>query len=146
MATVKKILVEWRGGSSGGIEVGKTYKVNIMRNTFKDSNGLERDARWAKWVDPKPLFNAGQPLVLELAPIPDSGKKYLKKITDAQGNTARVDVYDVLKAFNVTDPALQHLIKKALNAGLRGHKDLANDLQDITDSAIRAQQLNKQGN
>jgi hypothetical protein len=53
-----------------------------------------------------------------------------------------VDVYDVLKAFNVTCPALQHLIKKALNTGNRGHKDLETDLQDIIDSAIRAKALN----
>jgi len=53
----------------------------------------------------------------------------------------QVDVYDVLKAFNVTDPALQHLIKKALCCGLRGHKDQAQDLQDIVDSSLRAQQL-----
>lgn len=52
-----------------------------------------------------------------------------------------VDVYDVLKAWNVTNPALQHLIKKALQPGERGHKDLEQDLQDIIDSAIRAKEL-----
>lgn len=52
------------------------------------------------------------------------------------------DVYDVLKAFDVTCPALQHLIKKALCAGLRGHKDKTQDLKDILDSAKRAIELN----
>lgn len=52
-----------------------------------------------------------------------------------------VDVYDVLKAYNVTNSALQHLIKKALAVGQRGHKDAAEDLQDIIDSAVRAQEL-----
>ena len=42
-----------------------------------------------------------------------------------------MDVYDVLEAFKVTCPALQHLIKKALCAGLRGHKDIIQDLRDI---------------
>tara|TARA_R110000851_G_scaffold76652_1_gene168615 strand:+ start:411 stop:812 length:402 start_codon:yes stop_codon:yes gene_type:complete len=51
------------------------------------------------------------------------------------------DVYDVLKAFEVTNPALQHLIKKALKVGNRGHKDIETDLQDIIDSAVRAKQL-----
>ena len=54
-----------------------------------------------------------------------------------------VDVYDVLQAFNVTNPALQHLVKKALAVGQRGHKDTAEDLQDIVDSALRAQELDK---
>ena len=52
-----------------------------------------------------------------------------------------VDVYDVLRAFHVTNPALQHLIKKALNCGNRGHKDRLTDHQDIIDSAVRAKQL-----
>lgn len=52
-----------------------------------------------------------------------------------------VDVYDVLKAFIVVNPALQHLVKKALAVGQRGHKDAAEDLQDIIDSAIRAKEL-----
>lgn len=52
-----------------------------------------------------------------------------------------IDVYDVLKAFEVADPALQHLIKKALCAGLRGHKNKEQDLIDILDSAKRALEL-----
>ena len=52
-----------------------------------------------------------------------------------------VDVYDVLQAWGVSNPALQHLIKKALQCGQRGHKDNAQDLQDIIDSAIRAKEL-----
>ncbi|EAS0628072.1 hypothetical protein [Salmonella enterica] len=56
-----------------------------------------------------------------------------------------VDVYDVLHAFNVTNPALQHLIKKALCAGLRGHKDRMQDLIETRDSAIRAIEL-EEGN
>lgn len=52
-----------------------------------------------------------------------------------------VDVYDVLQAFAVTNPALQHLVKKALAVGQRGHKDAAEDLQDIIDSALRAKEL-----
>lgn len=51
------------------------------------------------------------------------------------------DVYDILKAWDVRNPALQHLIKKALQAGNRGHKDLMEDLQDILDSAKRAIEL-----
>lgn len=54
-----------------------------------------------------------------------------------------VDVYDVLKAFNVNNPALQHLVKKSLAVGQRGHKDAAEDLQDIIDSALRAQELHQ---
>ena len=52
-----------------------------------------------------------------------------------------IDVYDVLTAFNVTNPALQHLVKKALCCGLRGHKDKAQDMAEILESAKRAVEL-----
>ena len=64
--------------------------------------------------------------------------KYTKSI-----HGVSVDVYDVLMAWGVTNPALQHLIKKALQCGQRGHKDKQQDLQDIIDSAIRAQELER---
>lgn len=62
--------------------------------------------------------------------------KYTKTI-----HGVSVDVYDVLQAWGVSNPALQHLIKKALQCGQRGHKGNAQDLQDIIDSAIRAKEL-----
>lgn len=52
-----------------------------------------------------------------------------------------VDVYDILMAFDVTNPALQHLIKKALMPGTRGHKTREEDLREILASAKRAIKL-----
>lgn len=49
----------------------------------------------------------------------------------------KVDVYRILDIFDVTDPCLQHLVKKGLCAGKRGHKDFRKDLQDIIDTAQR---------
>lgn len=49
-----------------------------------------------------------------------------------------VDVYRVLKLFEVTDPAIQHAIKKLLWAGKRGAKDLSKDYQEAIDSVERA--------
>lgn len=66
-----------------------------------------------------------------------SNNKYQREIKPG----VFVDVYDVLKAWDVRNPALQHLVKKALAVGQRGHKDAAEDLQDIVDSAVRAQEL-----
>lgn len=55
-----------------------------------------------------------------------------------------IDVYAVLELFGVTNPCIQHIVKKALCTGKRGHKDFAKDLQDIADTANRAVELNKQ--
>ena len=68
---------------------------------------------------------------------PADTNKYLHEIKPG----IFIDVYDVLMAWNVTNPALQHLIKKALQAGERGHKSREQDLQDVIDSAIRAKEL-----
>ena len=52
-----------------------------------------------------------------------------------------IDVYRVLDLFEVTCPVAQHVVKKALAAGKRGHKDLRKDWQDIIDSAERKLQM-----
>jgi hypothetical protein len=69
--------------------------------------------------------------------------KYTREITQTladedQGFTISVDVYDVLRAFNVTDPAIQHAVKKLLCTGIRGHKDSRQDLEEAIQSIERA--------
>ena len=48
-----------------------------------------------------------------------------------------VDVYRVLILFGVTDPCLQHAIKKLLCAGNRGAKDKTQDVQEAISSLLR---------
>ena len=71
--------------------------------------------------------------------------KYLRTIygVDKEGNAGslQVDVYDILDAYPTKNPALDHLIKKALCPGQRGHKDLLTDLDDIIKSAERAKAM-----
>jgi hypothetical protein len=52
-----------------------------------------------------------------------------------------VDVYRVLELFNVTDPCLQHAIKKLLCAGGRGAKDMEQDVQEAMDTLERWQDM-----
>lgn len=80
----------------------------------------------------------GFPIIAQREPVATSDSKYNRP---CKGIT--IDVYDVLKAFNVTCPALQHLIKKALAVGQRGHKDASEDLKDILASAKRAIELSE---
>tara|TARA_R110002012_G_scaffold305624_1_gene509827 strand:+ start:309 stop:551 length:243 start_codon:yes stop_codon:yes gene_type:complete len=64
--------------------------------------------------------------------------KYVRSLTSLCGVNVSVDVYRVLDAFKVTNPQLQHLAKKALCVGVRGHKDERQDLVDILNSAQSA--------
>jgi len=53
-----------------------------------------------------------------------------------------IDVYRVLELFNVTDPCLQHAIKKLLVAGGRGAgKDNVRDIEEAKDSLKRYLQM-----
>lgn len=73
--------------------------------------------------------------------------KYVKQIKSSLYDEGRdqisVDVYDVLVAFNVTCPAIQHALKKLLCPGQRGTKDAMQDLQEARFSIDRAMQLLK---
>ena len=52
-----------------------------------------------------------------------------------------VDIYDILKCFNVTNPAIQHAIKKLLAGGQRGYKDIEQDYHEAIASTYRAIEL-----
>jgi len=52
-----------------------------------------------------------------------------------------VDVYRVLSLYGVTDPCLQHAIKKLLCAGDRGAKDIEQDVQEAIDALGRWQDM-----
>lgn len=52
-----------------------------------------------------------------------------------------VDVYDVLNAFDVVNPATAHAIKKLLMPGKRGAKDAIQDLKEARNSINRAIEL-----
>lgn len=55
-----------------------------------------------------------------------------------------VDVYRVLVMFEVTDPCIQHAIKKLLAAGKRGAKDAAKDVAEAIESLQRWQQMRRE--
>lgn len=56
-----------------------------------------------------------------------------------------IDVYRVLQLFEVTDPCIQHAIKKLLVAGGRGAgKDVERDLSEAIDSIDRALEMRRE--
>ena len=63
--------------------------------------------------------------------------KYIKEIK----LDVFVDVYDVLDAFEVKNPATQHAVKKLLMPGKRGVKDTVQDLEEAKQSIERAIEL-----
>lgn len=62
---------------------------------------------------------------------------YFRDVRHLEG----MDVYRVLQLFEVTDPALQHAIKKLLVPGSRGAKDRRKDLEEAVASIERALEM-----
>ena len=122
---------EWRAADYyAGIEVGH----------FKAWHS--RDMQFCRPAKPAVRPAAEQPPVT----IPDRGSKYHRTITqtlpgDTHGLSVTVDVYDVLRAFGVDCPALQHAVKKLLCAGLRGAKSATQDIEEAANSCRRAIEL-----
>lgn len=54
---------------------------------------------------------------------------------------AHVDVYRTLILFGVTDPCVQHAVKKLLCAGSRGVKDVRRDIQEAIDTLERRMEM-----
>lgn len=54
---------------------------------------------------------------------------------------AEVDVYDILVAYEIVNPAIQHAVKKLLKAAERGHKDKKQDYNEAIQSIERAKEL-----
>lgn len=124
----KRIKGEWSGKQSFcGLRDGHVHICGIG-----ETMGEEMNMSYAH------IVIAQRESVTSTTPVATDDSKYNRP---CKGIT--IDVYDVLKAFNVTCPALQHLIKKALAVGQRGHKDASEDLKDILASAKRAIELSE---
>lgn len=48
-----------------------------------------------------------------------------------------IDIYRLCRVFGITDPALQHAIKKIIVAGKRGSKDVQKDVREAIVSLKR---------
>lgn len=76
---------------------------------------------------------------------PKPANKYARTIqpllTSESQEPVLVDVYSVLDAFGVSNPAIAHAIKKLLMPGLRGDKTREQDLREAVVSIQRALEM-----
>jgi len=52
-----------------------------------------------------------------------------------------IDVYRVLDLFGVTNPCVQHAVKKLLCSGTRGVKDERRDIEEAVSSLVRCLEM-----
>lgn len=117
----------------------------------EDTCGLQYTSKSTlQWVSVR-YCNPLNRLPLKMLLTPPMPSKYHRAVTGLQFKNGKwgkappvvIDIYDLLQAYRDTidNPALEHLIKKALCAGHRGHKDRKQDFKDMLDSLKRAAQL-----
>lgn len=61
-----------------------------------------------------------------------AGSKYIRSAT------VEFDVYQVLDAYKITNPGIQHALKKLLCAGLRNKGSMVQDLKEAVDALVSA--------
>lgn len=72
----------------------------------------------------------------------DASKEENKYMRDCPYD--QIDIYRVLNIFNVTDPCIQHAVKKLLVAGGRGHKDIETDIEEAIQALERWQDMREE--
>ena len=82
-----------------------------------------------------------RPTQPEELPFIDDDKKHSHYFIDVS-DVDEIDFYQIALRYKVTDPCVQHILKKCLAVGGRGHKDFLTDLRDIADTAKRALEIN----
>lgn len=149
---------------SGELVLGNKYVVTHDNWTVEDNDAWTIDVKWTNYCFSRNMvglyerdgivYEQNDPCYIDHCEYSKTPEEYiqthilvpiLKRRNKARNKYDReivpgvfVDVYDVLYAFGVEDGALQHLIKKALAVGKRGHKDKQEDYEDILASAKRA--------
>lgn len=119
--------------------------MEYMRKAFLDAKGFYAlDNEVIKWFfESDHQYHSMAPIGIDIltsaSNYQDNAPKTNKYLKSVRGIT--IDVYDVLKAFNVTNPATQHAIKKLLAAGNRGYKNTVQDLNEAIESILRAIEL-----
>ena len=88
-------------------------------------------------------YNLQYSCTKEGTPILDEAAKHSHYFKDVS-KLEKIDVYTILSLYEVTDPCIQHAVKKLLCTGKRGHKDFLKDVQDSIDSLVRCIELNKE--
>lgn len=125
--------IDWSKAPEGATHFYYPFYYRTNRDGELEYNSLEG---WCSSAYKSIAEIDGVAVSRHTAKQPEQPNKYSRAVKGVS-----VDVYDILKAWNVTNPALQHLIKKALQCGERGHKSRVEDLDDILASAKRAKEL-----
>jgi hypothetical protein len=78
-----------------------------------------------------------------LSTLTETNQRYAHYYKDVR-NLDVIDVYRVLDLFGVTNPCIQHAIKKLLAAGRRGAKSTDKDINEAIATLVRWQEMQQE--
>lgn len=58
----------------------------------------------------------------------------------------KLDIYRIIDLWNITDPCIQHALKKLICTGGRGHKSVEEDIQNVIDTLERWKEMQEEDN
>ena len=139
MPDPSKVIGDWRD----------TLEANPMRELNPATSSVT-DSQARELVEESGVCSEGKPCTDGVAcnscpnrnPVDDpeeAASKHSKYHVKIKGTW--IDVYDILHAYQVTNPGDQHAIKKMLMPGKRGHKDAEKDRAEAIQSLHRAIEL-----
>src|SRR5574344_1899256 len=112
---------------------GTDWSMTVVDGMVVLTHSIHDPITRADWQDARNAIVASTPTT---KPTPNKYQRTVPSTT--------LDVYDMLHAYSVTNPATQHAIKKLLQPGNRGHKDTLTDLREALASIQRAIQIEEQ--
>lgn len=134
------LVVKFDGLTSGIVVVPV---LNCSKGEYMDTWDSHDDGEWVEVTDQYKYKEKSDKFITDMLNEKKSfsvqektSNKYKRKVPSTE-----IDVYDILKAFNVTNQATAHAIKKLLCAGDRGYKDKVQDLKEAYASISRAIEL-----
>lgn len=125
------------------IEIPQGTNVYARCNIFGDYKWLPKiiDGDWSVlWQREKESLN-DKIATAEVARQEEKHSHYKKDVSHLK----MIDPYRISDLYNL-HPCADHIMKKSLCAGNRGHKDMLRDIQDIIDTAERWKQMIKEDN
>lgn len=128
---------------SGLIEVpvGANYAYENDQGICFLNSELSPNHPLLLWQRDKPVSTKDKKFFESFDDLPKVENKHNHYFIDVS-DVDEVDFYEIAKRYNVTDPAIQHILKKCLAVGGRGHKNFEEDLLDIYKTAKRALVIN----
>lgn len=122
-----------------GAEIAIRYESNIVeffKDDYKNCFHIDNHHWFDCSEDPK-FYKSGSVVWKRNNKCtdtqPQENNHYYINVSDVD----EIDFYEIALRYNVTDPCIQHILKKCLAVGNRGHKDFHTDLKDIAKTANR---------